>query len=179
MTARLVLVCDVCGAVTDDHYAHPVADARFRARATGWTRRRHIRKNGDRLFVDLCPEHTYDLGFVQEPVMHAPWKRPRPVQPSDPQPLTERTLGKRLRYETDVVIHHDGDGPYRLYAQLARTLRAAGADRGTIEQIRREMFAPGADWLRTAAMWANIKTEEDDAEVHDEEAEGSPSEPGG
>jgi len=176
MTARLVLVCDVCGAVTDDHYAHPVADARFRARATGWTRRRHVRKNGDRLFADLCPEHTYHLGFLTEPIV-GKWKRIRPTQPEGPMPLAPVTVVER-NFEDIRVTYQDGSGPYRLYTTLAAALRAAGAGRGTLEQVRREMFAPGADFLRTAERWAKVETEEPDGEVQGDDGEGATGEPG-
>lgn len=175
MTARLVLVCDVCGAVTDDHYAHPVADARFRARATGWTRRRHIRKNGDRLFADLCPEHTYGLGFLTEPIA-GKWKRVRPNQPEDPQPLTPGIVADD-NFGQVTVTYQDGSGPYRLYTSLVEALRAAGAGRGTLERVRREMFAPGADFLVTAGRWATVETEETDVKVQTEE--GATGEPRG
>jgi len=162
MTARLVFVCDVCGAVTDDHYAHPVNDARFRARATGWTYRRkssgghHNQPGPDRLWVDLCPEHTYELGLAQAPLKNATWllrKEPVALRSPKPDPATE--YGARVTYSA-------GDGPYRLYTQLVSELRSAGAGRGTTEQLRREMFAPGADFLSVARTWATVETEEED-----------------
>ena len=169
MTARIVLVCDVCGAVTDDHYAHPLPDARFRARALGWTRRRKSsggQKNKpgpDRLWADLCPEHTYALDRVTEPI-RGTW-RVRPVAGLDPAPHplrrgrppkhTDRIIRPTVRYE-------DGDGPYRLYTSMVAAYRERGTGRGTIERLRREMFAPGVDFLAVAARWAIVETEEHD-----------------
>lgn len=181
MVARLVFVCDVCGAVTDDHYATPVRDARFRARALGWTCRRWSRggsknKPGpDRMRVDLCPEHTYDMGLVQEPI-RGRWSAggvadPRPIRP--PRPL--RTTDEAQSPPRVTVTYKAGDGPYRLYTSILAAHKQLGTPRGTTEQIRREMFAPGVDFLSVAARWAIVETEHgNEATDNDESHHGGP-----
>ena len=171
MTARLVLVCDVCGAITDDHYPYPVARARRLARAVGFHYRRIATTPGNyrgghasyhRYYVDLCAEHTYELGLTKSPIHGAPWVKragkfthgePEPMEPIEPEP--------HVRFPHVTVTYEDGAGPYRLYTALVAQLRPAGISRSQLERLRREMFAPGADFLEVAQRWANIKTEED------------------
>jgi hypothetical protein len=167
MSARLVLVCDVCGACTDDHYAHPLPDARFRARATGWTHRRRSsggsrnKPGSDRQWVDLCPEHTYSMGTT-EPI-RGTWRRTE-VTAIEPEPLQPRRRGRPRKNPEPrtrpTVRYEDGQGPYRLYTSIATAMREQGAGRGTLEQLRRGMFAPGVDFLDVAGRWATVETEE-------------------
>jgi hypothetical protein len=174
MTARFVLVCDVCGAVSDDHYPYPVARARTWARATGWSYRKVSTTPGDyaghhasyhRYQVDLCPEHTYEFtlrGPHQREEWNRNWQRrqsrwhrdgegPEPLQPIQPEP--------HIRYDTVQVVYVGGQGPYKLYTALAQQLKGAGITRSQLERLRREMFAPDADFVTVAARWADIQTD--------------------
>jgi hypothetical protein len=173
MSARIVLVCDVCGVCTDDHYSYPLPDARFRARATGWTRRRkssggHRNKPGpERQWADLCPEHTYDMGNITEPI-RGTWRRTE-VKVTDPEPLRKRPRGRPPKppglpiSSRPSVRYEEGQGPYRLYTSIAHALRAQGVARGTLEQLRRGMFAPGANFLDVANRWAHVERQHEDS----------------
>jgi hypothetical protein len=175
MSVRLVLICDVCGAVSDDHYAHPVNDARFRARHTGWAHRRKSsggsknKPGPDRRYVDLCPEHTYAMGLLTEPIRD---KRLRSDKPT-PEPLHPPTQDLHVYPELNIV-YQSGEGPYRLYTRLAHAMRDHGADRGTLERLRRGMFASGADLLAVAQRWVTVKTETEEGYEQDNGGAGEP-----
>jgi hypothetical protein len=51
-----------------------------------------------------------------------------------------------------------GAGPYRLYTLIVRALRARDVTRSQLERLRREMFAPGADFLEVAARGVTLDT---------------------
>lgn len=170
MTARFVLVCDVCGAITDDHYPYPVARARKLARALGYHYRKKATTSGDyrasdpsyhRFYVDLCPEHTYSFDLNRVPVRMADWRSRWHRDGPDPQPMHPQGPEPVIRYDNVAVTYQYGEGPYRLYADLVRQLREAGVTRAQLERLRREMFAPGAEFLKVAAQWAVIDTEEE------------------
>jgi hypothetical protein len=177
MVARFILVCDVCGAITDDHYPYPVARARRRARALGFTYRRVATTPGDyrgshasyhRFWVDLCGECTYTYDG-RAPIHGAPWTKRRgkfntdgdaePMHPVEPTPS--------IRYDDVVVVYVGGQGPYRLYTALVRQLREKGISRSQLERLRREMFANGADFLDVAGRWVTIEQQETDSETEE------------
>jgi hypothetical protein len=173
VTARLVLVCDVCGAITDDHYPYPVARARRLARAVGFHYRRISTTPGNyrgahasyhRLYVDLCAEHTYELGLNRSPIQRVGNWRNRgapaePMQPMEPEP--------QKRFTDATVVYEEGAGPYRLYRLLVEALRPLGITRSQLERLRREMFAAGADCVEVGNRWALVKTEDTDESEED------------
>lgn len=171
MSARFVLVCDVCGAITDDHYPYPVARARRLARALGFHYRRMATRPGDyrgsnasykRMYVDLCPEHIYAFEFGnREPLQHSS-DRYRKHGP-DPQPMQPLAPEPHKRFAEVTVTYQEGDGPYRLYTELVGKLREHGITRPQLERLRREMFAPEASFVEVADRWAIIETERTDS----------------
>jgi hypothetical protein len=170
MSARFVLVCDVCGAITDDHYPYPVARARTLARALGFHYRKVATTPGNyrageasynRVWLDLCAECMYAIpGLDREPVRLAEWNsrwRKRGTAPMAMHPI-EPNL--HTHYDIDVACQR-GQGPYRVYTALAQRLREHGVTRGQLERLRREMFAADADFIAVAQGWVNVITEEE------------------
>jgi hypothetical protein len=172
MTARFVLVCDVCGAITDDHYPYPVDRARKLARSLGFRYRKLATTSGDyraseasyhRVWLDVCPECMYVVpGLDREPVQLADWRSKWHKHGEDPQPMHAVEPEPHVRHADIVVTYEYGEGPYRLYTAVAQALRGHGVSRAPMERLRREMFAPGADFVQVAARWVTVTTEEQD-----------------
>lgn len=180
MTQRFVLICDACGAMTDDHYPYPVSRARLMAQGIGWRYRRKTfggskeRPNlSNRFWADLCPEHTYEFGIWSEPVR--PTKRDR-TGPKAIHPQTD--IGDHIQFPDVQLLLDFEEGPYRVYRTIVQAIRPAGATPRQLEQLRREFFAPAARPVEVAGRWVTV-VPDTEAENHDNDTESQLDGPGG